>query len=293
MNRLTRILLSRADGMYRRWMDRREYLFPGEVECIPDIPYLDDGSDAHKMDVYRPKQFAGTLPVIINLHGGGLVLCSRAVNRPFCAELAEQGYLVFCLDYPLVPERQVPQILSDVCVGIDVVDSLLEQYGGCREKVYLVGDSAGAFLAVYAAAVQSSALIAEAAGVTAPKLPIRALGLVSGMFHTAETDSTGLFLRSSFYGKNWRRHPLMPYLKPEKKAVAGRMPPCFLITSRSDALRPGTLRFYRGLRQEGILCKLLDLPRQAHDFVIMNPGSPESRQAIRRMLEFLDGAAKR
>lgn len=290
MNPLIRKLLARADSMYQGWMKSRQYELPENVEQFRDIAYIDDGKGYHQMDIFRPKGAEGKLPVIVNFHGGGLVLCTREVNRPFCAELAKRGFLVFSVDYPVVPEKDVPGILGDVCAGLDAVDSMLESRGGDRERVFLVGDSAGAFLAVYAAAIQADAKIAEAALVRPPKLPVHALGLISGMLHTADSDETGIFLRGSFYGKNWRSHPLLPYLKPEREAVASLMPPCFLVTSKGDKLRSGTLRFHEGLKKSGIRCQLLDFPRSArmpHDFVIMYPQRPAAAGAMDQMAAFL------
>ena len=292
MNAFVKFMLTKAGGMYQNWMDKRatEAAFPENVEEFRDIPYLTDGKRYHLMDVYRPKKFSGKLPVIVDLHGGGLVLCTKEVNRPFCASLAERGYLVFCVDYPVVPEKNVPEILADVCAGMDAVDGLLDEYGGDRERVFLMGDSAGAFLSVYAVVAQKSEAIAKAAGIKPSGLTVKGLGLISGMFHTAECDETGVFLRGDFYGKDWRRHPLLPYLKPERAEVAGQMPPTFLVTGKADKLRPSTMRFHKGLQSAGVRCELLDHPadkRLPHDFVIMYPEIEESRRSLDKMEAFL------
>ncbi len=291
MNRLIQFLVNQRGAQYETWLKNRTAgaVFPDDVEELRDIPYLPDGQAAHRMDVYRPKERQGKLPVILNLHGGGLVLCSKDVNRLFCAQLARRGYLVFCIDYPLVPQATVPQILGDVCRGLEEAGRQLEGLGGDRSRVYLTGDSAGAFLAVYALAAQRDGAIAQAAGIRPADLDIQGLGLISGMFHTAQADETGLFLRSSFYGKQWRSHPLLPYLKPELPQVAGLMCPVFLVTGKSDKLRPSTLRFYRGLRQAGIRCRLLDFPAGkglGHDFAVTNPQLAQSQQAMDEMVHF-------
>lgn len=291
MNRFVKFLLTRVGGMYEKWLAKRsaEFVFPQVVEEFRDIPYMDDGNTSHRMDVYRPRNWAGSLPVIVNLHGGGLVLCTKEVNRPFCTELAERGFLVFCVDYPLVPEVSVPQMLGDVCTGLDRVAELIGLYGGDPGQVFLTGDSAGAFLSVYAAAAKKSEAIAKAAGVQPTKLDIKALGLINGMFHTAECDETGFFLRGDFYGRDWRRHPLRPYLKPEKENVASLMPPVFLVTGKADKLRRSTIRFFKGLKKCGIVCDLMDFPRKAnlvHDFAIMYPRMEESRKVMDEMADF-------
>lgn len=38
-----------------------------------DIPYLKDGDQGHLFDVYRPPSADEHAPVMINIHGGGLV----------------------------------------------------------------------------------------------------------------------------------------------------------------------------------------------------------------------------
>lgn len=292
MNGYVKFTMGKTREMYENWTKKRDasLVFPENVQEFLDIPYLPDGLDVHRMDVYRPKNAEQVLPVLLNFHGGGMTMCGKEFNRPFCAQMATRGFVVFCLNYPLVPERDVPGILGDLCAGMDSVDDLLERFGGDRNRVFLSGDSAGAFLAVYALAVQGDGDIAGAAGVKPSKLPVKGLGLISGMFHTAESGIPGLFLRKDYYGREWKRHPLLPWLKPEEPEVAGLMPPCILVTSQADPLRKSTLRFYEGLKSQEILCKLLDFPRNRklmHDFSVTFPDWPESQRVMAEMAEFL------
>lgn len=292
MNAFVTRQLKTVNAMLENWMAKRsaEVHFPGNVEIIEDIPYLDDGKACHRMDIYRPKNGAASLPVIVNFHGGGMLLCTKEVNRPICAELAKRGFLVFCLEYPLVPEANIPGILQDAARGMDAVASLLASYGGDRSRVFLVGDSAGAFISVYAAAAQKNPCLAAAIPLVPTSLPIQALGLISGMYYTTKADSVGLFLRKDFYGKRWRSHPMSQFYDPACDGVAGCLPPCFLITSRTDNLHNYTKQFYQGLKKAGNPCQLLDFPlykRKQHDFVIVKPEHPDAQVAIDQLADFL------
>ena len=82
--------------------------FPEDVEEIRDIPYLPDSESVHRMDVYRPKRTDGPLPVVLDVHGGGLAMGSKAYNRWFNAQLCRRGFLVYSADYRLVPEHPGP-----------------------------------------------------------------------------------------------------------------------------------------------------------------------------------------
>ena len=49
--------------------------FPDRVDFSENIAYADDNKKAHRMDIFRPQNAKDTmLPVIINVHGGGLLL---------------------------------------------------------------------------------------------------------------------------------------------------------------------------------------------------------------------------
>ena len=66
--------------------------FPEGVICSTDIAYADDGIKAHMLDIYRPEDSQEKiLPVIINVHGGGLIIGNKEFNRYFCALLCKDG----------------------------------------------------------------------------------------------------------------------------------------------------------------------------------------------------------
>jgi acetyl esterase/lipase len=292
MNPVVAMMLNAVDGIYGRWLERRQNQFSlaEDVELFADVPYMEDGLACHRMDIYRPVNAQQALPVMISLHGGGLVLCSKEVNRSFCAHLAKEGFLVFCVDYPLVPQSDVCGILRDVSAGLDKVADLVEDYGGDANRISLVGDSAGAFLGVYALAAGKIPALADAAGVRPSRLRVRSMGIVSGMLFTNLNDSTGICLRKDFYGKHPDRHPIWAWLSPDRPDIAGAMPPCWLVTSRGDPLRSQTLRFAQGLNNVGIRHVLRDMPLcpfMGHDFLVMMPEKPESKELLDEMCGFL------
>src|SRR4051794_20942480 len=47
------------------------------VEVIRDLPYTDSGLGDHTLDVYRPRQRSGPLPVVLYIHGGGFRILSK------------------------------------------------------------------------------------------------------------------------------------------------------------------------------------------------------------------------
>ena len=277
------------EGMIRRqtakqerqleaWMTKRqrEHSLPGDVTMTPDVPC----GEGQRMDVFRPKDAEGVLPVLVDLPGGGFLRGKKEVNRLFCADMAERGFLVFCPEYPLAPEADLFAILRNLTESLNDIAEKLPEYGGDPERFFLCGDSAGAWLCVYLAALQNSPALREAAGVAGSRLPIRAIGLQSGMFYTTKRDKIGLFLPPSIYGKGWKSHPFRPYMDPEDPEILRALPPCFLTTSAGDFLRGYSRQFAAALKRAGVdhafqgfLTKSLP-----HAFAAMLPEREECRQ---------------
>ena len=170
------------------------FQIPDDIKLVENIPYLNNGCPAHTMDIYRPARLVPSRPVIINVHGGGLMEGSKEFNRRFCIQLCRQNFVVFSIEYRLIPDVTVYKQFDDVFRAMDAVKSLIVRYQGNPNQVYMIGDSAGAYLIAYAVAMQNSPELAGAAHVHPSSLPIQALGLISGMFYTRKLDKIGLFL---------------------------------------------------------------------------------------------------
>lgn len=215
---------------------------------------------------------------------------NKAFNRFFCAELCRLGYVVFSIEYRLVPEVQVYQQFEDVAAAMNYIDDAVLVYGGNPNRVYMVGDSAGAYLIAYTVAMQKSGTLASAANVEPSLLKIRALGLISGMFYTRRFNEIGIFLPKTLYGKHYKHSAFAPFTNPEHPEIVKSLPPCFLITSHDDHLRQYTLDFAAALRRNGTECELMDFApdeRLTHAFSVFEPTMDKSQEAIRAMCDFL------
>ena len=270
----------------------KEYPLPEDVFLQSDIFYDEKHVPAHRLDVYRPRGRDGEiLPVIVNVHGGGLLMGNKEFNRPFCASLCEAGYLVFSIEYRLIPDCLFYDQLADLHLALDFIRDHLTEYGGDISHIYACGDSGGACLLTYGIAMQRSTTLAQAAGVTPSDLPVRALGLVSGMFYTNRLDQIGLFLPRYLYGRHYKKSAFAPYVSPEHPDIVTSLPPSLLITSDNDNLQSYTLNFEKALRRHQMPHKLINYPkdpRLTHAFSAFYPELPESREVIHHLIHFFE-----
>lgn len=241
------------------------------------------------MDMYCPTTVKIPTPVVINVHGGGLIMGNKEFNRHFCINLSKMGFIVFSVEYRLCPEVTVFQQLEDIYAAMNYIDGLMPQLKAELGHCYMVGDSAGAMLAMYASAIQRNPRLAKAAGVRPSYLEIMSLALISGMFYTTRKDSIGLFLPKAFYGENYKKHPFYPYLNPDNVAVSMYLPPCMLITSKHDNLRNYTYDLAASIRHNRAPCILRDYgrdPNLTHAFSVFDPELPESWKVIEDIASF-------
>ena len=289
---ITDIFYKQRNDFFKEQKEREKRLiFPDDVSEIKDISYLDDGDKAHRLDIYRPKKSGDKkLPVIINVHGGGLILGSKEFNRYFCALLCKKGFLVYSIEYRLIPDCLIYDQLADVFMAMDYIKERLAADGGDSSHVYMAGDSGGACLITYANAIQNSTNIARAANVTPSGLRINALGLISGMFYTSRFDKIGLFLPKYLYGRDYKKTPFAKYVNPENRELLNSLAPVWLVTSHNDFLRRYTTDFEKALTRAEREHELVVFPKNkmlTHAFSVFEPFLPESSAVIDMMVEYL------
>ena len=90
------------------------------------------------------------------IHGGGLMVGTRKMSRPFCENLAAKGFLVFAPEYRRITEADMFQEIGDLYTALSFVSGMLAEYGGDPDQVTVVSESAGSFLSVYTVASLSS-----------------------------------------------------------------------------------------------------------------------------------------
>ncbi len=274
--------------------DMKEIPSEGLVE-YRDISYFNRSGKKLLMDIFKPNVDELTeLPIIVNVHGGGLITGNKNNSEGFCRLLAKRGYLVFSLEYRLVPMVKVYEQIDDVCAGMDCIGSKLIDFNVDVNRIYMVAESAGAYLALYAAAMKKSRKLQEAIGYEPSRMRFKALGLISGMFYTTRKDPLGLFLSRAFYGNDEKSRKISIYTNPENPEIIYNIPPTYLVTSKADMLERYTLDFAGELGNKGIehyLRHMGSYKNLLHAFPVIRPDLPESSRVIDEIVFWFESHA--
>lgn len=258
---------------------------------IRNVEYKNRTNCILSLDIFKPEANDTTnkFPTIIYLHGGGLISGNKKNSVGFCRLLAKQGYLVFSLEYRLVPEVKVFEQFDDVCAGMDYVERNLSDFNGDSNRVYLAGESAGALLGLYVSAMQASKPLQKSIGYEPSKLKIKALGLISGMFYTTRKDALGKFMSPMFYGKDKKGKDYLKYANPENDEIIYNIPPAYLTTSSADMYKSYTLDFVAQLKNKGIEHKFThmgDDQKLLHAYPVLRPDYSESKKVIEEIADW-------
>ena len=269
---------------------------PDDIEEEFNVSYTGRDGNPLKADIYRPKDHAAVkLPVIVLIHGGGLFAGRPISERAACELLAERGYLVYAPAYRMMDEADFTGEVDDICAAFDFAAETLEEHGGDPGRVFLIAESAGALLGVYAAAMAGSGKLRRATGCIPSELDIKAACFVSGMFYTTRKDPLGLVYPSAIYGDLRKDKEFMSLMDPENSEVVSNLPPSVLTSSRSDPLRSYTLSYHEALVKAGADSSLiyygLKNKELGHAFVTMKPYLPQSLEAYDIMCRWFDDKA--
>ena len=228
---------------------------PTNVEAVENVSY---GScdKWHLLDLYRPKDAEGKLPVLLNIHGGAWVYGDKKVYAPYCMYLATQGFAVVNASYRLAPKHTFPAPLEDVGAMVEWVVDHAEEYGLDVSNLFFVGDSAGAHLATAYTAIQLNEAYAKSfPGIKVDERFIpKGLLLNCGVFDIeVEWKKQGRAL-TPFLTDLLGEKPTVESVKQMSPAqfITSDFPSVHLTTSNGDFLRKHSYRLKEMLEKKGV-----------------------------------------
>lgn len=140
------------------------------------------GTDTLRMDIAEPvNDGASSRPMIVWIHGGGFIQGSRADMRAVCERWAARGYVAVTISYRLGLHGPWPldapfaydtaeviracyRGIQDVRTGLKFLVTRAQQFRIDTSRIVIGGASAGAFLALHCAVLDSTDSVPPAVG---------------------------------------------------------------------------------------------------------------------------------
>lgn len=267
---------------------------PQRVREFTDIAYVEDGHKYHLLDVYRPENAEGKLPVIFDIHGGGWYYGDKELNKKYCMHLSLSGFAVVNISYRLAPEASFDKQVSDCFAALNWLNQNADKYGLDIKNVFLTGDSAGGHLAGIVLNILADEKLQKLFDVRSD-IKIKAVGFTCPAFDISKAcriPGAGLLYFRPIIGKGYRRSK---YFKAADFTahISDKLPPCFIVTAYKDFLRKGVLKGYEKLKEKGVAVELVyyDKPTPSgnvlgHVFSVSQPWWEESKEVNKKMVDF-------
>ena len=232
--------------------DRAIPLPEGVTECR-DLSYGPKGK-WNRLDVYYPQQTGAPLPTIVSIHGGGYVYGDKEVYRRYCMDLARRGFSVVNFTYRLSPEWKFPAPLEDTNLVMHWLCQNAQKYHLDPNRLFLVGDSAGAQLASQYAAIATNPDYAAHFSFAVPQINLLAVGLNCGMYNASELAAgPRKSIAKDYLGVKIKADdPRLQVLEN----ITGQFPPAHITTACHDFLRPCAEPMAKFLSEKGVSVRL-------------------------------------
>ncbi|KAF3646697.1 Isoprenylcysteine alpha-carbonyl methylesterase ICME [Capsicum annuum] len=122
----------------------------------------------NRLDLYLPKNMNGPKPVVAFVTGGAWIIGYKALGSLLGQQLSERDIIVACIDYRLrktvllggwvflslmylcvinFPQGTISDMVKEASQGISFICNKIAEYGGDPNRIYLMGQSAGAHIA--------------------------------------------------------------------------------------------------------------------------------------------------
>jgi acetyl esterase/lipase len=271
-----------------------------EVAQIRDVTYYTgpEADERHKLDLFLPrgvKQF----PVAFFVHGGAWLVGDNRCCGLYSSVgefLARHGVGAVLPNYRLSPGVKHPAHITDVARAFAWTRAHCAEFGGCPDRMVLVGHSAGGHL-VALLATDDRYLRAEGCQPS----DIKGVFAVSGPYHIPEGNldlrlggSEPMALRADHFlplrGHNWTRRLLLPGIPFELNLfgpvfgtdaavrhdaspvnhVHPGLPPFLLCYADNDlpTLEKMAHEFHHALRDQGVESRLCRIEDRNHHSII-------------------------
>lgn len=126
-----------------------ESVIPDNVIFERGLEYSNPDGQHLQLNLARPKDATGPLPVVLCIHGGGFRAGHRDGNNAHCLKLAQRGFVAATVSYRLAPKYQFPAAVHDVKAAVRWLRANAMKYQIDPARIGVTGDSAGGHLAQF------------------------------------------------------------------------------------------------------------------------------------------------
>ncbi|MBC9937187.1 MULTISPECIES: alpha/beta hydrolase [unclassified Leucobacter] len=267
---------SGAEIVRGRAVTAEERVIPGPAGA-PDL----------EITIFRPEHPApGALPILVNFHGGGMILGHRSWEHGRVVDLVERhGVIGVNVEYRLAPEHPYPAGAEDNYAATAWVAAHAAELGGDAKRLIVMGGSAGG---AFAAAVALMARDRGEPAIAGQLLLCPMLDNTNASAASLQYDGIGTWTRASnllawncVLGPELASSPDAPaYAAPARADDLSGLPPAFIEVGAAEMFRDENTEFASRIWATGGSAELHVWAGAFHGFDMYAPESELARAAL-------------
>ena len=249
-------------------------LFP-PAPSLPGIDFDEIVADGVRLLLYHPPVRGDRpVPAILFLHPSGFISGAPEMFTAANKALAQQyNALVVTVQYRLSPEAVFPAPLHDAYAGLAWLFRHADQLGVDRERIIVMGESAGGGLAAMLTLLARDRAEYQLAGqvLLYPMLDPRT-GTADAPVHNATTgefvwtERHNRFAWSALRGGQQMGEAWGPYFSPAEASDVAGLPPTFIAVGALDLFLEEDVQYSLRLSRAGVPLELHVYPGGIHGF---------------------------
>jgi acetyl esterase/lipase len=145
------LLLSAFTAAIAQTTNPVQAIFPAGTRMIQNVAYAGDTLKKHQLDIYLPANAGPTPALIVWVHGGAWMLNDKYADMSYMKStirtILEKGYAFASIDYRYSTTAPFPAQIQDCNQALTFLYQNADKYKYDKNRIALVGFSAGGHLA--------------------------------------------------------------------------------------------------------------------------------------------------
>jgi acetyl esterase/lipase len=245
-----------------------------------------------RLRIYKPKEMTSPVPVLVWMHGGGLIIGRPEMDDAFLTRCVQElGIVVVSVDYRLAPDHAFPAPLDDCYSALTWVHAHAETLGIDPNRIAIGGQSAGAGLAA------SLAQLAHDRGEIQPIFQLLIYPMLDDR-SALRTDLPNMDLmtwtsaNNRFGWESYLQHAcglptVAPYAVPSRRKDLTGLPPAWIGVGTLDLFYEEDMAYAQKLKECGVACELVVIPGAFHGFDVLDHSLPVVQEFHRAQIAAL------
>ena len=262
-----------------------------------DLEYGRVGDTQLIARLYRPRDIVG-FASMVDVHGGAWVSNDRLQNAVIDQAIAASGTAVLALDFRMAPALPYPASIADINLGIRWLKANIARWGGDINRVGGLGGSSGGHQ-LWLNALRPRDPRYMAHKIAGAKDVDASLGFVVVCWPISDPVARYKMARETGNERLVKNHDAfflteaaMAEANPQTILESGEtrnLPPALLIQGTADAnVTPDMAdRFVAAYTKAGGTITLRKFEGEPHTFIVLNPTSAASVEAIGLIVDFV------